>query len=210
MGFEFPLHPKERKMLMNIDQVIINSIIEYPNLYKDIDYKHSREKVLEHLFFTSGNGMDWKNGTLQYHYYKESKPNNNNKQIPKNYFENPIFSEEKDEATITRIFRLKRNKMYTPHEICDKLILELYPLSKYSALLNIPEDIKSDWLDAVLEVCNLGIDIYRDPYKHAHFHYIVEWVKKREFIKVREYVKNQLNYLRQAKERIFYIEKQTR
>lgn len=43
---------------MKIADYISKSIQEYPSLYKDIDYEKSKLHVLDHIFFTVGNGLD--------------------------------------------------------------------------------------------------------------------------------------------------------
>lgn len=43
---------------MKIKDFISRSIQEYPLLYKNIDYEKSKLKVLSHIFFTNGNGME--------------------------------------------------------------------------------------------------------------------------------------------------------
>ena len=43
---------------MKIVDHISRSIQEYPTLYKDIDYEKSKLKVLNHIFFTNGNGLE--------------------------------------------------------------------------------------------------------------------------------------------------------
>lgn len=43
---------------MKIADYISKCIQLYPTLYKDIDYNKSKLKVLNHIFFTIGNGME--------------------------------------------------------------------------------------------------------------------------------------------------------
>ena len=42
---------------MKVSDFISQNIQEYPTLYKDVDYEKSKLKVLNHVFFTIGNGM---------------------------------------------------------------------------------------------------------------------------------------------------------
>ena len=42
---------------MKVADFISKSIQEYPSLYKDVNYEKSKMKVLDHVFFTIGNGM---------------------------------------------------------------------------------------------------------------------------------------------------------
>lgn len=43
---------------MKIKDFISKSIQEYPSLYKDVDYEKSKLKVLNHVFFVYGNGLE--------------------------------------------------------------------------------------------------------------------------------------------------------
>ena len=43
---------------MRIADYISKSIQEYPLMYKDVDYEKSKLKVLNHIFFTIGNGLE--------------------------------------------------------------------------------------------------------------------------------------------------------
>lgn len=70
-----------------IKQFIINSIMKYPTLYLKNDYETSELFVLDHMYFTNGNGFDWnKKGYLQGEEYK-----NRFKEIPREFFENKVY-----------------------------------------------------------------------------------------------------------------------
>ena len=43
---------------MKVKDYISQSIKEFPSLYKDVDYEQSKLKVLCHIFFTIGNGLE--------------------------------------------------------------------------------------------------------------------------------------------------------
>jgi hypothetical protein len=71
---------------MKLKDYVDNSIYHYPSLYRSTNYKDSRLRVLDHLFLTNGNGMEWHpdgflaeciNGK-----YKTIKP----VKLPKNFF----------------------------------------------------------------------------------------------------------------------------
>ena len=66
----------------------------------------------------------------------------------------------------------------------------LYPLSKYSAIMNIPDDIKPDWLNGIKE--------------------LLEYLLNSEFPSVVEYRTTYKNELNQVAERIKEIENDTR
>lgn len=43
---------------MKLEDYVRKSIWQYPSLYKDVDYEKSEMKVLDHVFFTCGNGLE--------------------------------------------------------------------------------------------------------------------------------------------------------
>jgi len=178
---------------MNAKQTIINSIIEYPLLYKDIDFKHSKEKVLDHLFFVNGNGYDWIDGELV-----GDSQNSTILTFTDNYFETPIWSKEEDEESFLKDFRLEEGRDFTPREIYSKHPLSLYPLCTYAKILNLPKDIKPDWLACAEEAYYLGKNYYDDPYKHCTQFYIKDWLKERNYKAVDRFVKDQRNLLQKA------------
>ena len=180
---------------MQVEQFIINHIFEYPLLYKDIDFKHSREKVLDQLFFTNGNGLDWIEGELRYCY--ENK-NNTIHILPENYFFTPLMSTEDDELPWIKEYRIKEGKEYKPREICSKEALTIYPICDYAAIANIPEDIKLDWLLAAEDACFIAADYFTDPYKHCNDIYIKEWIKERQYTKIKKHLEKQIHYIQVA------------
>jgi len=179
---------------MNVNQFIINSIFEYPLLYKDENFEKSRDKVLDQLFFTNGNGLDWINGELAYSEKEEVIIHS----LPENYFSIQLMSTEEDETSWIKEFRLEKGKEYKPREICSKEALTIYPICQYAAIVNIPEDIKLDWLLAAEDACFLAADYFLDPYKHCRDMYIVEWMKKREYEKIKKHLKEQIHYIQVA------------
>lgn len=180
---------------MNVEQFIINQIFEYPLLYKDKDFTRSREKVLDQLFFTNGNGLEWIDGELQ---YEEDTKNNVEHILPENYFSTPLLSTEDDETSWIKEFRLKENKEFKPREICSKEALTIYPICKYAAIVTIPENIKLDWLLAAEDACYMAADYFSDPYKHCRDMYISDWMKQREYSKIKEHLQEQIHYIQVA------------
>lgn len=177
---------------MNINQTIIRSILKHPILYKDINFELSRDKVLNHLFFTNGNGFDWHEGELVDIFEGDKQEP---LQIPENYFSTPIMSTEENESGLFKRFRQKENKAYKPHEVCAKGALTIYPICKYAAIMNLPKDLKPDWLDAAENACYLALDYFTDPYKHCCDHYIKQWMVRREYEKIKAFLKEQIHFI---------------
>jgi hypothetical protein len=185
---------------MNVENTIKASILAYPRLYKDINYEYSRQKVLDHLFIVNGNGYEWENGELVI-----GDPDINietTSTIPDNYFDTPIFSEEKDAPSWLIEWNKAEKKKFKPIEICSKKALTFYPICEYAKIMNLPDDIKKDWLQAAEETVELAEDYWRNPYKHALDIYIKEWIEQRKYDDIAKYIQSQLNYYEKAKKRI--------
>lgn len=175
---------------MNVKQTIINMILQYPLLYKDTTFEHSRDKVLDHLFFTNGNGFDWVNGELICNGLKTDTL-----EIPDGYFSTPLLSTEADESDMAKRFRKEFNKPFVPREICSKEAMSIYPICQYAAIANLPADIKPDWFDAAYEACYMAMDYFTDPYKHCRDVYIREWVVSRDYDKIKEHLEKQIHFI---------------
>lgn len=177
---------------MDVKQLIINSIFSYPTLYKDVDFEKSRDKVLNHLFFTNGNGFEWVNGGLECF-----EVLNTICTLPENYFNTVIMSNEADEDPFDKELRneFNPNSKFKPYELCAKESLTIYPICKYAKIVNIPEDIQLDWLLAAEDACYLAMDYFTDPYKHCRDMYIQEWMKQRKYDKIKNYLKEQLAFV---------------
>jgi len=184
---------------MNVEQTIIHSILDHPQLYKDTNYKYSKEKVLNHLFFTNGNGYEWENGELV---CLTEDIEGIDKKIPEDYFNIPIMSEEKDETKFMRDWRIEDGEPFTPYEIKSNTAEHLYPICEYAKIMNLPSNIKKDWLTLAEEVVTMGFEYWHNPYKHANDTYIREWVQKRRYESINKYTVEQLGYLTGAKKRI--------
>lgn len=180
---------------MNAEQTVIHAILKYPSLFKDIDFQHSKEKVIDHLFFTNGNGYEWVNGELVLSEYEED---GKFLEFPDNYFDTALWSDEEDEDTLIKEFRLSQKKEYKAREICNKHVISLYPICKYAQILNLPKDIKKDWLLLAEEAVALGCAYYNDPYKHYLQFYIDIWLKERNYTAIKKFVTEQLELLQLA------------
>jgi hypothetical protein len=187
---------------MNLEQTIVSSILNYPLLYKDINYKYSKEKVLVHLFFVNGNGYEWIQGEL----IAENSTKQEHEKIPDNYFKIPVMSSEKDESTFTKKWRLEEGKPYVAYEIKSSHALSVYPLCDYAKLLNLPEDIKADWLVGAKEALLIGLKYWNDPYKHLEDTYIRDYARTRKLSKIIKYVKEQLDYLKSIENKLKQLE----
>lgn len=147
---------------MTIKDTIKSMIIMFPGLCP------TKLSVYNHLFLTNGNGFRWKNGEL---ISKNSEKNCSiedglealfNGQLQYDFLKDYLNITTDSEDIINYFKRRNKEKLELAKVIInyekitnEKLYLtnkeELYPLSKYSKILNIPDDIKDDWKDAIKE-----------------------------------------------------------
>lgn len=130
---------------MKIKDFISKSIQEYPLLYKDVNYEKSKLKVLDQLFFVSGNGMGWadtekpeEGGYLCQSKFKFDKKSDTwiklkdkpygkekYKKIPNDYFEhcvfyvsgNPFVTMRKGKKEVLLRYKLRDVEMLPPRLI---------------------------------------------------------------------------------------------
>ena len=163
--------------MATLELTIINSILRYPLLYKDINFVYSKENVLDHLFFVNGNGYEWVDGELI-----TDEPLMHDC-IPDNYFDTKIMDKD-------------------GYEILNTIPLNIYPICEYAKILSLPDDIKPDWLAGAEEALKLAQDYYNDPYKHCNGSYISSWIDKRNFAAIPKYIDGQKKFLDIAEKRI--------
>jgi len=122
----------------------------YPTLYQE------RFQCLDHLFFTIGNGYDWKNGELfseEHNYIAEFS--GEGAIIGYKLIENYVAQLDEDERAIQRN-KIESNKLkQNLARIHPHLFIKWYPLSKYSRIFSLPKNVKKDWEEGALEAIQL-------------------------------------------------------
>lgn len=147
---------------MTIKDTIKSMIIMFPRLFS------TKLSVYNHLFLTIGNGYRWENGELISEDDKENCSIEDgleelfNNELQYRFLEDYLEITTDSERIINYFKRSNKEKLELAKVILnyekiinEKLYLtneeELYPLSKYATILNIPDDIKEDWKDAIKE-----------------------------------------------------------
>ena len=129
-------------------------IITYPNLFSNAITAY------DHLFLTIGNGYEWKNGELVYDgnlcSSKEEAIANLINNIVRRFDYFNYDCQHKDKIISHLIDGAKKDIHTILHveDLVEDLSIvdpefKFYSLSKYSAIANIPDDIKIDWLRAI-------------------------------------------------------------
>lgn len=155
---------------MTLKETVKSNLIMHPLI------SPSKLSVYNHLFLTIGNGYKWINGELI------SSEDSENCTIEKGL--EKLFNDEYQYELLASYLDMYIPNLDDPKELVSylkrenkqnfklvKRILnaeniveeelhmsnkedELYPLSKYSAILNIPTDIKDDWKKGIEELYN--------------------------------------------------------
>lgn len=167
---------------MTIKDTIKSMIIMHPRLFP------TKLSVYNHLFLTNGNGYRWENGELISEDDKENCSIEDglealfNDELQYDFLESYLEVTTDSEDIINYCKRKNKEKLelakvIVNHEniINEKFYItneeELYPLCKYAKILNIPDDIKDDWKDAIKEFLDFiltseenEVIIYRNQY----------------------------------------------
>ena len=167
---------------MTIKDTIKSMIITCPRLFP------TKLSVYNHLFLTNGNGYRWENGELiseddeencsiedgleslfcdqlQYDFLEGYLNTTPDSEDIINYFKRRNKENLELAKVIINYEKIINEKLYLPNKE------ELYPLCKYAKILNIPDDIKDDWKDALKEFLDFimtseenEVIIYRNQY----------------------------------------------
>lgn len=167
---------------MTVKDTIKSMIIMCPRIFQ------TKLSVYDHLFLTNGNGYEWIggeliskngekncsiedglealfNGQLQYDFLEDYLNVTTDSEDIINYFKRRNKENLELAKVIVNYEKIINEKLYLPNKE------ELYPLCKYAKILNIPDDIKDDWKDAIKEFLDFimtseenEVIIYRNQY----------------------------------------------
>ncbi len=136
-------------------ETIRRSLINFPSLYQE------PADVLHHLFAVIGNGFEWVNGHLINSWEDE-------RDDPTQWIQDQI-----DDAADSPSLKLYYRKMMHTYQFTkDNMedILEhgdtryagtYYPLSQYSRILCVPDDVSNEWLKAAYQFASDALVAFR-------------------------------------------------
>lgn len=183
--------------VFTVKNTLLDSLFAYPLLFKN------KWDVYHHWFAVCGNGFDWIDGCLvdksslsrDFILTKEAaveaqlddftmKVN----EIDKAYGENAKFSDKEYYNAIqfaTAIASKKQERIKYVDSYIDDFTPtngEIYPLSNYSKIMQIPEDIQPDWLEACEEFYNYLVSAENivDKEQQDYVKQIGELIEKRK------------------------------
>ena len=134
----------------------------------------NRTSALDLLFCTIGTGLKWKDGEIvdeidDNYLNTKRRIHSFNRDIYKKAYTNTFWGKEGMCDSLQRK-DVERMRAYCYYENCiaewtgeniEKLVKtsivpkSFYPLGKYAKLIEIPKDIKDDWLELAIETCDL-------------------------------------------------------
>lgn len=167
---------------MNFEETVENIIYRYPTLY--LRSKWCEYTVMDHLFFVIGNGYEWSKGELTHIYCDGPRP---------------PWTTFLKKAIYAMTVGVKHDAFWKKLETGNKKMAELrfYPFSeKHSMAFLVPEDVKQDWLEAVIHYLE-----FAESRPIESFYFLCdEWTEEQEIehaIQKKEMVSKQLAKLRQ-------------
>ena len=169
---------------MTLDDTVAKSIHDYPTLFKDTNWEKSRIKVLDHLFFTAGNGYHWFDGYLATCFEKDPKSECGVKKVDIKKYGKVTFSWRPTQAWFDKkVYRdmleglspkakkfikkeIKENPKFKDLGLMeDRSIYEPspFPLSEYSLVFQTQKNVKPDWLAGAIETMEWGLNYWDQP-----------------------------------------------
>ena len=158
---------------MKVVDTIRSCISNYPSIFPH------RAQVLEHLFFTNGNGYEWVEGELvdscpvspgHSPFWDENPPKDSSSPL---MWEIKVKTAQEQNAK-SRVTLSELDQRCQPS---DEWVLEkVYPICKYAKIMNIPEEIKPDWLEAAKEAIALAQGV--PTYENYPADYNQKWLDK--------------------------------
>ncbi len=160
--------------MATVEETVRNSLLDYPTLFSN------RTEIFHHLFCVIGNGYEWNDGELVNGYRmddglveeyerepcsvkdEEEQMKEYNEQYSKDLYE---FLEP-----ALRIQIRKDNAKFEFHKDNIDLLVKIvgnidwiYPMCEYSRLMNIPDDVKDDWLEAAEQMATYVVSFSDIP-----------------------------------------------
>jgi hypothetical protein len=168
---------------MQLDQTILTSVRFYPTI------SQTREVVLNHLFFTIGNGYEWVDGELvgDDHEFVGVDPVEHQVEWARKFARDQSIKDVDDYvmrrlAQVLPIIETAEERVATrwyPHEFEYPFEEEtfpynssfIYPICEYSRVHTVPNDVQDDWLLGAVEAINMvahlaPMEVMRDVWSH--------------------------------------------
>ena len=147
---------------MKVKDYISQSIQKFPSLFKDVDYEKSKLKVLEHVFFTIGNGLDLaetnipkKGGYVVEAKHKTERKTGNYVRVK----DRPYGKETYDSLPVNYFDDKSHSRFMSP--------FSPYPFSKGYSLVcdvfyNDDAFLQDDWMEECVILCKRTLEYFND------------------------------------------------
>lgn len=178
---------------MTIKQYVDKSIFQYPSLYRTKSYQESRLLVLDHVFLTIGNGLEWNKAGFIADYGCRKNSKIEEIVFPKNYFTDKMWELNLNTENVKEVQELLKDYYSYIHKtsrynntqliiLCndEELIKDIF--KKYS----LPDEmhkaffkfLKKPYEPTPYEIEFNSID-ERSPYPICEYSALVEMINKR-------------------------------
>jgi len=173
---------------MKLEDFIIRNVLDYPSLFKKETLRETKIQVLNHAFFTNGNGYDWakcKNECdggylIEPINYECKKTFEWIRVLDKPYGVKTITEEER-----SYFYSLFKRKF--PHDdLREFKEFKPYPISEFSKIYQIfiGEFVQEDWLQGAIYLVELILEIVdKNGYHHLSHNKNVNTDNTNEVIK---------------------------
>ena len=158
---------------MTLNEAVVASIRRYPEIYPN------RTEVIHQYLCVSGNAMEWTQGVLAKGYrHAEEESNDEGRSQIERTVEASLkrLSDGGFHETVTEIRKenlVRKNEMDKRVADAENLAtvtsdnVRIYPLSEYSLIASVPDDVQPDWLAAVREMIFV---VFQSPNAIVPFH----------------------------------------
>lgn len=170
----------------SLEYYVNRTIWNYPLSYRSSSYWASRVKVLNHLFFVIGNGLEWIDGRLadvcsdtSRKPFKAFPPGYFNEQFAVLYTRPPFPGSK---------IKFRPLNEFSEYEPCA----QFYPISQYSRAFALPPEIRRDWYEGIRELVTLAKGYYTHEFQPkkvkptATNHRITEDFRQRQLAWIRK------------------------
>lgn len=183
---------------MNVEDTLHEINWNYPT---QMFGENSKLDVFDHLFLTVGNGYEWVDGELVNKY--KDKRNNFEGFIRDIFWYYNLTKELHTAAGMSESKWDEEAAIKEMVEDLDKPFLSFYCASKkYSRCFNVPEDVKQDWLEAIISFLETAVEMDNSYWIDERYAETSDYTKDLAYNSKSKCVK-QLSYLKEYfKERL--------
>jgi hypothetical protein len=192
---------------MRLNNYIAKSIREYPKLFRDVTYEKSRVKVLDQLFLTNGNGMEWRSGQIADRGSNPRMRRNTPGTEPRQQRSISCSQAfEEDYFTREMVEKLNFNGFEFDSKLESRYEWNPYPICQHAKIANVPDDVCPDWLAGAREIYHHTVKFFEPSYEEIRKYWRYMQMTDVDDACVRRHVDEQRKWLRKIDARLSELE----